>query len=427
MAPVWSLAKECVVRIINIRNNLGCKVARLRTTSIILITLLFFVPACEQKSNFKKSQDYARQAQDYYRLAIDQYKGLIKEGRDLDRLYLELGELYCRHGDYELAVEALKKSGEPLAKKFMAISYYRLGNFTDALDVFNKTQIPDDEYLYYHGLTCEKLNLFDQALNIYQKIKEAKFKDKSVERIDNIEKNVLARHIKYLSPETYKVLLAAPAATKYPQAGALILQCDEKIDLTSEGTSIATLHYIVKILNERGKEDFSETTIGYDSTDEKVELLYARTIKPDGTVAEVGTRHIRDVSKYMNFPLYSNARAYIISFPEIAQGAAIEYKIRIYSNQLINKKDFVLSYPLQSSDPIIAASFSISLPKDRPPHIKTLNERYNNFGANLKPTVKTEEGRLIYSWQFKNIPQIIPEPAMPPQSEINPAMLISTF
>ncbi len=268
------------MRIIDINKNI--------IAVIILLPLLFFTPACGQKGGLQQPNDYARQSQGYYRLAVTQYEDLIRQGKDADRLYLELGELYYSHGDYELAVEALKKSDKPQAKKFLAISYYRLGNFTDALEVFNKTEIPDDEYLYYHGLACEKMNLFDQALNIYQKIKGAGFKEKAATRIDNIEKKVMARHIKYLSPETYKILLSAPAAAKYPQAGALILRCDEKIEITSEGTKTAYLHYIIKILNERGKEDFSETKISYDSTDEKVELEYARTIKPDGTVTEVG-------------------------------------------------------------------------------------------------------------------------------------------
>ncbi len=224
-----------------------------------------------------------------------------------------------------------------------------------------------------------------------------------------------------------KILSAAPAQELYPQAGALVLSCDEEIEVTPQGTQVSYSHYIIKILNARGKEDFSETHIDYDSTYEKVELEYARTIKPDGEIAEVGSRHIRDVSKYLNFPLYSNARVYIISFPEIIEGATIEYKVKIYRNQLVNKKDFILSYPLQATEPIITAHFSLSLPKQTPAQIKILNEKYNNFQAKLAPDIEEKNGSLIYHWQFKNIPQIILESNMPPQVQINPAVLISTF
>ncbi|MFA5411522.1 MAG: DUF3857 domain-containing protein [Candidatus Omnitrophota bacterium] len=388
---------------------------------------LILFPGCIKEGNFEKAREYQRQSAVYYERAATEYRGLIKSGRDLDRVYLELGKLYYDRGQAEQAIGAFKNTSDIRAKKFLAISYYRLGNYTDALEIFSKHQITDDEYLYYYGRTCEKLNLFDKALEVYKKIKDRGFASLALERVNLIEKQVRAIQIKDISPEVNKLILASPGEDAYPQAGALILSCDEKIEVTAQNTQVASLHYIIKILNERGKEDFSETHIEYDSTYEKVELEYARTIKPDGTIAEVGTRHIRDVSKYLNFPLYSNARVYIISFPEVSNGAVIEYKMRLYRNELINKKDFVLSYPLQAGQPMLKANFSIDLPPDRALHIKTLNNEYNTFGADLRPRIELERGRLNYFWRFKDIPQIIPESNMPPAVQVNPAILISTF
>jgi len=389
--------------------------------------LLALLPGCIQMRNINQVQDYVSQSENYYQRAIALYKDLIAQGKDLDRLRLELGKLYYNHGEFTQAIEEFKKTNDSQAKKLLAISYYRLSNFTDALEAFSKNDSSDDEYLYYYGLTCEKLNLFDQALDIYRRIKAKEFTLLALERINTIEKQVNLSSLKDISPQANKILMEAPSENKYPQAGALILYCDEKVEITAQNTQVSYLYYIIKILNERGKEAFSEIHIDYDSTYEKVELEYARTIKPDGTIAEVGSRHIRDVSKYLNFPLYSNARVYIISFPEIVEGASIEYKVRIYSHQLINKKDYITSYPVQASEPIIAENFSIELPKDKTLNIKTLNDKYNDFGANLKPQVQLKDDRITYNWQFKDIPQIIPEPNMPPDVEINPAMLISTF
>lgn len=398
-----------------------------RSILIFAFCALHLLSGCIQKSDLDMAQDYIRKSQNYYEQAINLYKDLITQGKDLDRLHYELGRLYFSHGDFLKAIEQLKKTNELKAKKFLAISYHRLGNFTDALEVFNKTKMSDDEYLYYHGLTCEKLNLFDQALDIYKKIKTEEFVSLGTERINLIEKQVKLVHIKEIDPEVYKILLEAPREQDYPQAGAFILYCDEKIEITSTNNQITHLHYIVKILNERGKEDFSESHIDYDSTFEKVELEYARTIKPDGTVVEVGSRHIRDVSKYLNFPLYSNVRAFILSFPEVTEGAVIEYKAKIYRSQLINKKDFVVSYPVQAAEPVIYAKFTIDLPQDRNLHIKIVNEKYNYFAVDLQPKIKKEDNRLIYNWEFNNVPEILPESNMPPSTEINPTILISTF
>jgi len=403
----------------------------IKMKKLVIFTFAFFFfllsSGCVKKSNLEEAQDYIKQSQAYYQRAAAIYKDLIAEGKDLDNLHFQLGRLCYSQGEFKQAIEEFKKTNEIQAKKYLAISHYRLGNFTDALEIFNKTELSDNEYLYYYGLTCEKLNLFDQALSIYKKISSGEFSTAASGQIDIIERRAESVNIKDIDPQVDKILKNAPPAQEYPQAGALILSCDEKIETSLQNTQVSSLHYIIKILNARGKESFSESQISYDSTYEKVELEYARTIKPDGTVAEVGSRHIRDVSKYLNFPLYSNARVYIISFPEITEGASIEYKVKILRNQLINKKDFVVNYPLQESEPIIAANFSIALPKGRPLHIKTLNDKYNDFGANLEPKIQEEGGSLIYSWQFKNIPQIIPESNMPQNVEINPTMLISTF
>jgi tetratricopeptide (TPR) repeat protein len=352
---------------------------------------------------------------------------LISKNRDSQNLYFELGKLYYSHGDFEQAVQALSKTGEQEAKKLLAVSFYRLGNFTAALEIFEKENKLDEDYLYYYALTCEKLNLFDQALAIYRKLGSGRLKSKAGLRIELIEKQAKPLHIRNIDPQVYKITSVPQSVEDYPQAGALILYCDERIEIASENTQVSSLHYIVKILNERGKEDFAEVGIDYDSTYEKIELEYARTIRPDGLVAEVGSRHIRDVSKYLNFPLYSNARVYIISFPEVSEGSCIEYKLKIHRSQLMNKKDFILSYPLQTSEPILLANFNISLPKERPLHLKIINDRYNDFGAELKPEVQEDGHQVVYRWQFKNIPQIIPESRMPPFVTINPTILVSTF
>jgi hypothetical protein len=403
----------------------------IKKLKIVLISgfwILSLSSGCMPKADLlKEARDYGAQSREYYQRAVKGYKNLISKGDNPDKLHFELGKLYYGHGDFALARDEFRKTNETGANKFLAISYYRSANFTDALEIFNRQEEGDGEYLYYYGLTCEKLNLFDKALEVYRKIKDSALLSLASERINGIERQVKQRHIKDADSKISEIITNAPQAQDYPQAGALILYCDEKIEVTPQNTKVASLHYVIKILNPRGKEEFSEAHIDYDSTDEKVELEYARTIKPDGAVAEVGARHIRDVSKYLNFPLYSNARVFIISFPEVAEGSVIEYKARIYSSQLINKKDIVLGYPVQAPEPVIRANFTLTLPKEKKLFIRELNTDYNNFGAELKPRVSEKDGRLIYSWRFEDIPQVLPESNMPPQVEINPALLISTF
>ena len=396
-----------------------------RKIAFILAVLLVF--GCGQKNSKNSPEEYIKNSNAYYSKAVSLYNKLISESSNPSVLYLNSGKLYFSHGEYDLAIKALGKSSETEAKKFLAISFYRLGDFTDALEIFSKENIPDDEFRYYYGLTCERLNLFSQAIKVYEEVQGKEYKPQASLRLEEIQRQKGIISIKDADPGIAKIINNAPDDKLYPQAGALVLLANESIEITQKDTQESTMHYLIKVLNERGKENFAESAIEYDSTFEKIELVYARTIKPDGQVVYVGSRHIRDLSKYLNFPLYSNARVFIISFPEVANGAVLEYKIKIKRSQLVNKKDFFLSYPVQNYEPIISAEFSLTIPKERDLKIKIINEEYNDFGADLKP-IKDEKGdNLIYRWQFKNIPQIIPEPGMPSDVEVNPTVFLSTF
>ena len=411
------------MRIINTVDNTNSKPA----VFIFVFLFLALFAGCGQENVLNKAKEFTDRSDSYYVQAVQAYKNLLSKGNDLDRLHFELGNLYYRRGEFGLAVEEFKKTSHPQAEKLLGISYYKLYQLTDALGALDKINSPDDESLYFKALTSEKLNLFSESLKSYKAIKAGQFKQDAQLRINVISRETAPVFIKDIDPQVYQLIKGAPDSSKYPQAGALVLNSDEKIQINSDHTQISTLHYLVKILNDRGKEEFSEAHIEYDTTYEKVELEFARTIGPNGEVTDVGSSHIRDVSKYLNFPLYSNAHVYIISFPEISEASCIEYKVKVYNNQLINKKDFVLSYSLQDKEPILSCDLNITLPQGPVLRIKNINEKYIDFPAQLKPEIKNEANNMVYGWHFKDIPAIIPEPNMPPEAEINPTILFSTF
>ena len=397
------------------------------TIKYLKILIVLFIFGCSSGDNQNTPQKYLTAASDYYNKAISIYQDTLAKEPGNIKARLELGSLYFERGNYGLVTEVLKGSTEEQAMKLLALSSYRSGDFREALDIFNKISQPDEETLDYLGETCERLNLFTQAVKAYEKIKSTDFKNKAALKIEEIQRISEEIDIRKEDPKVAEIIFSAPDAKLYPQAGALVLLSDEKIKRTVERTQESDFHYLIKVLNERGKENFAETAIEYDSTFERVELVYARTIKPDGKVVYVGSRHLRDVSKYLNFPLYSNARVFIISFPEVANGSVLEYKVRIKRNQLVNSDDFFLGYPVQSYEPVLSAKFTLTFPKDQELKVSVLNEEYNDFGANLDALRQEDKENVNYKWEFKNIPQIIPEPSMPPDPEINPTLLFSTF
>jgi len=374
-----------------------------------------------------KAQYYSQRSEAFYQKAIEEYRQSLPEAPEPEKIYYALGVLYYQHADYENALAALGHVQDQAALKLMAICFYKTGKYTDALTIFNKLgELEDDVYLYHYALTCEQQNLYDQALKVYSKIKSIGYQLDVKARIEKITALAKETDLNGLDPKIKELILNAPAQEKYPQAGAVILLSQEDIAIKDDNTMEFVQHYLIQILNDRGKHH-AEIEIGYDSTYDKVEIDFARTIKLDGQVISAGAKHVRDVSRYLNYPLYSNARVKIISMPEVANGTFIEYQVKLSRGKLVAEKHFDTSYTLQSVDPIQYAKFTVTLPHGRTLSQRILNEPYNMNKADLKPQLVSDEKRDIYTWEFHDVPQIIPEPGMPPVSEITPVILLSTF
>ena len=356
-------------------------------------------------------------------------KGLAP-GEARQKLCLKLGTLYLEKGDYDKAAGYLKFCPWP-QQGLWAEALYKKGDYTQALDVFNRVgENGPPRSLYYYALTLEHSNLHDAALKLYERLRQDPVYGRQArERMAQINLFAGVQAYAGLSPQARELIEKSPKAEAYPDASALYLLADESETLTPERQLVSEQHYLIKILNDRGKENFGEVTIPYDSTYETVDLEYARTVKPDGTVVTVGDKNIRDVSMYLNFPMYSNARARIISMPEVAPGSVLEYKVRVYRTKLVNGRDFDSLYWLQADEPLILQKFRITLPGDVALRTKVVNDEYNPDPKHfsLMPQRTDRAGEVTYDLEIRDVPQIIPEPAMPALSKIDPYLAVSTF
>jgi len=379
----------------------------------------------EYEISLNQADGYAAKSAEFYQKAIEEYKKALKNDGASDEINYRLGKLYYEHADYHSAANYLLKSIKSEAQSLLAICYYHVGDFTNALVIFKNTEHHGQIPLFYYARTCEALNLYPEALRIYEKITNEKLKEEAHSRMIAIHALAEEVGLESLDPRTREMILSAPPQEEFPEAGAVILLAEENIKVTDENTVEYDNYYLVKILNDRGK-DYAELEFGYDSTFDKLDVVFARTITPEGQVISAGAKHMRDVSRYMNYPLYSNARLKIISMPAVSVGSFIEYRVKMTRHQMVANK-FSSLYSLQAGDPIEKAKFSVSLPKGTKLQRRILNEKFNTLNANLNPKVISQNQYDIYSWEFNHIPQIIPEPSMPPVVEIMPLVLLSTF
>ena len=367
------------------------------------------------------SSDLDKLSQDYKRICSGYEQTLLKNPNDLETR-LKLAKFYYQFNDYDSVHKLLDGQTDDRARILLAQTLSKQKKYTQSLELFDQIGEQDDnEYMYIYAQTLEEKNLFPKAIKIYKLIK-GEYEEQAKKRIKEIGLTVDEE-----IPQEIKELFSKHQGfvESRKEAEAVTLLVAEDIQINEDNTSISDIHVVEQVLKEKGKE-LGEVVIGYDSSDERIELEYARTITPDGKVVYAGKENIRDVSKYLNFPLYSNARAFIVSMPAVEIGSIIEYKVRIFSSKLINEDDFTFVYRLRELQPIAEAKFVVSVPKKTTPKFKVFNQNYAK-GINLLPKKEIKDSTKVYSWEFKEVEPIIPEEKMPPAPFVNPATLISSF
>ncbi len=339
------------------------------------------------------------------------------------------GRALLEFGRFSEAKEAFSKCNLPECKKGLALAYYHLGDYTHACAIWERLDLDGDwESIYYYALACERLNLYPQAKRLLASIpRGSEFYGLAQAELRKIEEESTTISFADLFPEDVIKDIHRATPQNYPQAGSVVIREVITTRVTTDKRMIQRVYVLRKILNERGKEEHGEVIITYDSTYETVKILRARTITPDGRVVNVGKKHIRDVSLYKNFPLYSNARARIISMPELVPGALIEYEVEVQDNKLLADEHLVYYIWPQGKEPVLYQSDTLILPKEMRLRYRDVNLRYNDFGAVFEPLVKREGEEVRMQWTFKDVPQVIPEPGMPSLINSVPIRVYSSF
>ncbi len=350
--------------------------------------------------------------------------------QSLDILHLK-GKVLLEFGRFEEAKGVLSRCNLLECKKDLALAYYRLGDYTRAYAIWERLDLKRDwKYVYYYAKTCEALNLFPQAKRLLKSIPEgSRFYTYAQEDLKRIEQQSETSSLSDLFPKEVLKDIFRATVKRYPQAGSVIIREITKTEIMSDNRKVQRIYVLRKILNERGKKEHGEVVIRYDSTCETVRVIRARTITPDGHVVRVGKQHIRDVSLYKNFPMYSNLRAKIISMPSLVPGALIEYEVEIQENRLLAGNHILYYVWPQGWDPVLFQSDALIVPKDMKLYHKDVNLQYNDFKAVFNPKVqKVCNGeKVLMKWIFRDVPQVLPEPDMPSLINCVPIRIYSSF
>lgn len=186
----------------------------------------------------------------------------------------------------------------------------------------------------------------------------------------------------------------------YPKASAVILLRHRVTQLFEDGSSSSQEHVVAKILNERGRQEYTKVPLGGSQP----KVLRAVVIKPDGSEVEA-----------------TRVTAQEIHFSQLQSGSVLEYKV-IYHTQgtswLSRHYNHVEAF--QSTVPLLRGQWVLVAPRD-----KTV--KYVIRGSHVRFTRGEFQGQNVYDFRADNVPMVEPEVAMPPTADIVEQVRLSTI
>jgi hypothetical protein len=212
---------------------------------------------------------------------------------------------------------------------------------------------------------------------------------------------------------------SAPSHGKYPDSSAVVVRAGQIFFLDKEGRSTEEYFRALEVFTLTGREKFSDFRIPFDKNKDTVELIMAKTIKGDGTVLDVETKAINDVTPpaLAEADLYANVIHRVLSFPAVDPGSLLAIHFKKQRDKAGDLEGVVL---FQFDEPLVRKDLKITIPQD-----KSLRYKIRALTAELKE--EREGDQKTYHLLAADSPQIKTEEYMPPLEEMASRIVFSTY
>ncbi|MEO8549430.1 MAG: DUF3857 and transglutaminase domain-containing protein [Kofleriaceae bacterium] len=212
-------------------------------------------------------------------------------------------------------------------------------------------------------------------------------------------------------------------AKDYPSANAVTVLSDQAVVYQPDGQFTNTQHSARLVLTPTGKTEAASTSLYYAKDAEKMEVVSAQVVKPDGKVIPVDAKSIQDVEQSGEANIYDpNGRALKVTFPNLAVGDVIDITYKLTRLLPTRQNYFNDIFSFQNTEPVLEASYTV----DGPANMPLTSQLYHpERGSKIESTRSKVGDRMHYAWSVKNAPQLVPEAAMDFSNEV-PMLVVTT-
>ncbi len=266
----------------------------------------------------------------------------------------------------------------------------------------------------------DEIKYFKDSLLVLEE--EGKISKKELQEIKFLPPPSLVSGFEDTIPIQEILEIAEEATQRFKDANGIILLENDINILNCDGTRTHRYHFIGKILKPEFRK-WADKRIGFDETRDKVHILLARTIHPDGSISWFDRSKIKVSSSAQGMVYFSRYKTLSFNLPEVETQDIVEY---VYEYEAMKPSDPKIFNPcgfLQSNEPTVRSKFKVIIPDSL-----ELNFYTRNFSEDESaPKITNGTRETIYEWELCDIPGIVKEPKMPSLMDIVPGVFTTLF
>src|SRR5271166_2443590 len=180
-----------------------------------------------------------------------------------------------------------------------------------------------------------------------------------------------------------------PTPPDYSQEAYVVEHYHQLARYENDGTGSEQLDVQVRVISESGVQFLGQLKIGYSALNDKLDIIYVRVRKPDGSIVNAQESAVQDLTT-PNAPVYTDYHEKHISVPSLRPGDVLEYKVvRTIVNPLAPNQ-FWINFNFAEQGVVLDEELEINVPKARHLILKTK--------PGYDPKVTEEGDRRIYRW-----------------------------
>jgi len=209
------------------------------------------------------------------------------------------------------------------------------------------------------------------------------------------------------------------------QAGVVLLsETVRSVDATGKG--LIAIHRVIAVRTEAGVKPAGDDVESYRKTDQRIHLVLAHSIQPDGTRQPVAANgaFLQSPQREADASLYSDTGELVVIFPNVKPGTITESIIVIEDREPRIPNEYTGVVSLDNGWAIATQRHVLEMDEALAKRL-----RLTPLGAETPvPTkVTPRAGQVRYTWERRHVPRAFWEPERAPASQVGPTVWLTTW